>query len=135
MKLYIRIENGQPVDHPIADWNLQMFVENLDYDSPPEGFMKFIREYPPVVGPLERLETRYEIKDGICYDVHTIIPLSDEEKRVKIEEFKSQVPKPFPSWILDEPRLQWVAPIPLPENNLSNFYWNEETLSWVEILK
>lgn len=40
-------------------------------------------------------------------------------------------PKPFDSWILDEFRFQWVAPIPKPD--ASNLWdWKEETLSWVE---
>jgi hypothetical protein len=38
-------------------------------------------------------------------------------------------PKPFPSWILDS-NYDWQAPTPKPEGN---FYWDEESLSWLPI--
>jgi len=38
-------------------------------------------------------------------------------------------PQPFPSWSLDSNN-DWQAPTPKPEGS---FYWDEETLAWVEI--
>jgi hypothetical protein len=40
-------------------------------------------------------------------------------------------PKSYPSWVLDETRGLWVAPVtrPVPIDDLS-VMWNEETLSW-----
>lgn len=38
-------------------------------------------------------------------------------------------PQPFPSWTLDMNN-DWQAPTPKPEGS---FYWDEETLAWVEI--
>jgi hypothetical protein len=40
-------------------------------------------------------------------------------------------PQPFPSWTLDSNN-DWKPPTPKPEGN---FYWNEESLSWVPIPK
>lgn len=40
-------------------------------------------------------------------------------------------PQPFASWVLNEETCLWEAPISVPEN--SKCYWDEETLSWVEI--
>ena len=43
-------------------------------------------------------------------------------------------PKPFESWILDEEKCIWVAPIECPEFNSEDpkFYnWDEPSLSWV----
>ena len=37
-------------------------------------------------------------------------------------------PQPFPSWTLDSNN-DWQAPTPKPEGS---FYWDEETLAWVE---
>jgi len=38
-------------------------------------------------------------------------------------------PKPYDSWILDEPTCTWEAPVPYP--NDGNMYdWNEETQAW-----
>jgi hypothetical protein len=40
------------------------------------------------------------------------------------------IPQPYPSWSLDE-NFDWQPPTPRPEG--FNWYWNEETLSWLEI--
>jgi hypothetical protein len=44
------------------------------------------------------------------------------------DEFVS--PQPFPSWSLDANN-DWRAPTQKPEGT---FFWNEETLAWVEIV-
>ena len=41
-------------------------------------------------------------------------------------------PQPFPSWVLDESRCQWDAPIPMPTDNKS-YSWDEQNCQWVEI--
>lgn len=44
-------------------------------------------------------------------------------------------PKPFPSWVVDEENAKWQAPIPKPPADLTHdFLWDEETLSWVEVI-
>lgn len=40
-------------------------------------------------------------------------------------------PQPYPSWTLNQDYL-WEAPFAKPEGE-SNSYWNEDSLSWVEI--
>ena len=39
-------------------------------------------------------------------------------------------PKPFESWVLNTETCLWEAPTLKPGDN---YYWNEETLNWVEI--
>jgi len=41
-------------------------------------------------------------------------------------------PKPYPSWILDENTCWWETPIPYP-NDGKDYYWDEDTVSWIEI--
>jgi hypothetical protein len=41
-------------------------------------------------------------------------------------------PKPFPSWTLDEATTTWIAPVPMPSDG--RWRWDEETLSWVEVV-
>ena len=36
-------------------------------------------------------------------------------------------PKPFDSWLLDEPTCTWEAPVPKPKGN---YIWNEQTQTW-----
>lgn len=38
--------------------------------------------------------------------------------------------KPYDSWILNEETCRWEAPTPMP-NDEKDYYWNEETFSWV----
>tara|TARA_Y100000310_G_scaffold15902_1_gene15945 strand:- start:40 stop:420 length:381 start_codon:yes stop_codon:yes gene_type:complete len=38
-------------------------------------------------------------------------------------------PKPYDSWVLDEPTCTWESPVPYPNDD--NMYdWNEETQAW-----
>ena len=39
-------------------------------------------------------------------------------------------PQPYPSWSLDD-NFDWQAPTPRPTEGF--WYWNESTLSWIEI--
>jgi len=39
-------------------------------------------------------------------------------------------PKTYPSWILNEQTCLWQPPIPMPEDGL--YYWDEESVSWIE---
>jgi hypothetical protein len=41
-------------------------------------------------------------------------------------------PKPFESWILDEEKCVWKAPIPYPTDE-KVYDWDESTTSWVEV--
>jgi len=40
-------------------------------------------------------------------------------------------PKPFDSWTLDTNTLDWVPPVPRPEEDALSYIWNEETQQWV----
>ena len=42
------------------------------------------------------------------------------------------IPKPFPSWILDESIGFWAAPVPYPTDG-KGYYWDEATLNWIEV--
>jgi hypothetical protein len=42
-------------------------------------------------------------------------------------------PQPYPSWVLGADG-EWQAPIPMPVEEGKVFVWNEETLSWDEIV-
>lgn len=42
-------------------------------------------------------------------------------------------PKPFGSWLLNENTCLWESPVHYP-NDGNNYYWDEDTLSWVEVV-
>ena len=41
-------------------------------------------------------------------------------------------PKPYASWVLDEAKAQWKAPVDMPTDD-KRYTWNEETKSWDEV--
>jgi hypothetical protein len=41
-------------------------------------------------------------------------------------------PQPYASWTLNETTWLWEAPTPYP-NDDRRYYWNESTLSWIEV--
>jgi len=41
-------------------------------------------------------------------------------------------PKVFNSWVINEDTCLWEAPIPYPQDG-KKYYWNEPTLSWIEV--
>ena len=45
-------------------------------------------------------------------------------------------PKPYNSWLLDEDKAQWKAPVDMPSDASidKKYTWNEETTSWKELV-
>lgn len=43
-------------------------------------------------------------------------------------------PKPFASWLLNEQKCLWEAPIDCQNGNGNRFQWDEPTTSWVEVM-
>jgi hypothetical protein len=41
-------------------------------------------------------------------------------------------PKPYASWVLDEAKAQWKAPVDMPTDD-KKYTWNEATTSWDEV--
>jgi hypothetical protein len=39
-------------------------------------------------------------------------------------------PQPYPSWIMDDEKLNWINPVPKPDSGF--WVWNEEILNWEE---
>lgn len=39
-------------------------------------------------------------------------------------------PKPFPSWVLDEDKCLWVAPVPRPDGD---YMWDETVQNWLPL--
>ena len=63
-------------------------------------------------------------KDGTRKNYPSKGSTYDEDKDAFI------LPKPFPSWTLNEATCQWEAPVPYPNPRLGCYEWNEETTNW-----
>ena len=129
MNLVIKLENNQPVNHPIMFTNFQMIYPGTDYDNLPDGYAKFTRIARPTEGPFETVsaEPTYEWENGVVVDKWTVTQMTDAEKQAKIEEYRQMLP--FPSWTLDETTLMFIPPVPYPDDD-SLYEWNEDNQTW-----
>ena len=134
MNLYIQIENGEPVNHPIMESNLVQVFPNIDLNNLPSNYARFERvSCCPEIGVYEVNEgTTYEWVDGVVKDVHHIRPMTTEERTVKQDATKAEWQQNgFASWIFNEETCRFEAPVPYPSDG--KFYvWDEPTTNWVE---
>lgn len=131
MELYILVENGKPLNHPLLKENVEMVYPDVDFDNLPNWLAKFERVPAPMIGPYEKNQrNEYELVDGVVKDVWYTDPMTPEEileKQNQEKEYWST--NGFPSWTFDESQCAFVAPVDYP--NDGNFYiWNEEQLKW-----
>lgn len=130
--LFIEVDNGRALNHPISGHNLRLFIPDFDFDNPPAPFFKFIRKLPPPIGPFETFNgVSYELVNGLYFtDTFHITTLSEEEKISKKTEWLANHAQPFPSWIFNESNLSWDPPIPYPADG-KEYLWQEKTQNWV----
>lgn len=90
------------------------------------------------------IQTSYNTRGGIHYIPNTNDPSPDQSKAFRknyagigftydMEKDAFIPPKPFNSWVLNEFTCLWDAPIPYPSDG-KEYYWNEETISWMEVI-
>lgn len=87
LELYIQIRDGQPHEHPIFADNFRQAFPDVDTDNLPDTFAKFIRVDAPVPDTYEVYEgVTYQWFDGVVKDVHSVRPMTDEERADKDAE-------------------------------------------------
>ena len=137
MTLYIQIENGRPINHPIIDSNfVEAFPEISTTNLPPQWAV--FNRYPQPkdeilpVGVFQKLVVSYALDaDGMTWcDKWEAVDLTDQEKADKISLFQS-CPLPFPSWSFDPLTCSWEPPVPMPETD-GFWMWHENTQTWVD---
>ena len=135
MNLYIKVVNGQPVDHPSFEDNLIQA-----FGSIPTEYQPFTRIPQPTtpIGVYQKYAESYENPvyaqvDGTWQDTWTVVDMTADEKAAKIAAAKEH--QPYPSWTFDEATCTWVAPIPQPSDagtgTPPKFYvWDETSQAW-----
>lgn len=90
LELYIQIRDGQPHEHPIFADNFRQAFPDVDTENLPDTFAKFIRVGAPVPDTYEVYEgVTYQWVDGVVKDVHSVRPMTDEERAVKTAELEA----------------------------------------------
>lgn len=85
MILYIKVENGQTVEHPVADWNLMQVFGGV-----PVNYEPFLRTEKPPVGTYEVEDDTVpqygKNEEGMWTDLWPTRPMTPEERAVKESE-------------------------------------------------
>jgi len=134
VNLYIQLENGEPVNHPILEENLVQAFPNIDLNNLPNNFARFERVAPTILGVYEISEgSTYEWVDGTVKDVHHRRAMTLEERTAKQDAIKEEWQQTgFASWTFNEETCAFDPPSPYPEDD-KIYVWDEPTVSWVEI--
>lgn len=132
MRLFIRVQDGQPFEHPILEDNFRQAFPEIDINDLPPGFANFIRVPPP-----EFLDV-YEVYEGVTYesceegfmDVHHVRQMTDAEKLEKQNAVKTfWAENGFSSWIFNEKTCSFDPPVPYPKDE-EIYIWDEESKTW-----
>lgn len=123
MALYIKIENGKPINHPAFDDNLI-----AAYGYIPSEWSPFNRIGCPdglITSPFQKVECTYTLSsDGITWqDNWLAIEMSDEEKMNLISQTQSN--PPFPNAVLNTTTLQWKPPSKPTDGNNYTFNFTD----------
>jgi hypothetical protein len=91
----------------------------------------------PIPTTSEGAHTRAPLFFGTCDDdadltVSGVVATYTAQEYQALKTAEHQARKPYPSWIGNEETMTWDAPTPYPNNN-KRYFWDEPTLSWVEI--
>jgi hypothetical protein len=137
MRLYIQLENGLPLNHPIQEDNMRMAFPEVDLDNPGPNFAPFER--------YDRNLLRYDLftqnfngfnyvwKDNIITEIPIIEEKTEQEKINYIENIKQNFynSTKYYSWTYDLENKIFVPPVPMPEKQENvNYLWNEEEQKW-----
>jgi hypothetical protein len=121
-------------DAPVVEFNNLKFKYELKQD----GSIKQYGIFPPPNVRYIRSDQPYIVAERLIFDADKEYDLylwaenggSSFEKTVSFTTPKP--PQPYPSWTWDG--AQWNPPTPYPEDD-KNYEWDENTLSWVEVLE
>ena len=84
MELYIRLVDGQPVDHPILGDNFRQAFPDVDTSNLPAEFAEFERVQPNPSKYEVIAGSTYQFVGSVVKDVWEYRPMTDEE-RVKVD--------------------------------------------------
>lgn len=131
--LYIKIENGAPVGHPITESNLRLVDKSFDSESLDGRYMRFVRsEVTESAGVYEVSESKYEIVGGVVLESYVVRQMTLQEKTSKQNAEKSRwVENGGPaSWVFDEATCSFLPPVAYPSDG-GKYRWDESTTAWV----
>jgi hypothetical protein len=135
MALFIQIQDGQPVNHPVYDFNLIQV-----YGTIPQAWAMFERTEcptPSVYQILDSQEPTYQLVNNVWTDVWSLRDMTDAEKLAKQQKVQANwasMPNAsnFTAWVFDETTCSFEPPTTRPTDG-KPYFWQGTTNSWVLI--
>lgn len=131
--LYIKIEDGVPVGHPITESNLRLVDQSFNSENLDGRYMRFERtEFANAAGVYEVLEPIYEIDGDVVRETYVARQMTPQERLNKQNADKARwTANGGPaSWVFDEQTCSFLPPIEYPDDG-NKYRWYEATTSWV----
>ena len=89
MRFFIKLNNGIPFEHPIAEENFIKAFPDIDVDNLPSDFVEFKKAENLVLGKYEIYDcATYDLVNGICQERHVVHEMLPDEKIAKDELIK-----------------------------------------------
>jgi len=142
MKLFIRVIDGSPFEHPVTEETMFLAFPDVDLNNLPPAWAEFVRAQKPAIGVYQKYVNQdavYEVVNGKYTDVWHITDMTAEEKAAKQQAEKDAwaadpVSTELTGWVFSDELCLYVAPIPRPSDDVtkSKYFWQGTTLSWVE---
>jgi len=86
MDLFIKLQNGQPHEHPIMADNFAAAFPEIDTNNLPPEFAKFKRVTAPILtDTFETNDHSYQWVDGVVQDVWVTRDMNDSERQNRTE--------------------------------------------------
>jgi hypothetical protein len=135
MRLYIRMINGRPVDHPMLEENVVSAFPEVDLNNLPDWLALFERVAKPFTGPYEIANGPiYIVENGSVRDQWIVRDMTADEILIKQNRVKQNwiTDGGSPNWVFDEEKCCHVTPVPYPEDG-GVYIWVEQALNWVAV--
>ena len=134
MRLFIKIRDGKPYEHPMLEDNMRAAFPDIDLDNLPDTFAEFKRIAPPVLGVYQIYEgVSYEWDGAIVKDTHYVREMTQNEilqKQLIAHQWWNE--NGYSSWTFDEDTCSYIPPINQPDDG-KRYKWDEQSNSWILI--
>lgn len=91
MRLFIRLVDGQPFEHPIFEDNFKDAFPDIDLDNLPPEFAEFQRIPMPQIGLFEAAELTYGWDGAIVKDVWVVRPMTVKEREQRTASMATEM--------------------------------------------
>lgn len=140
MKLYIKVINGVPIDHPLTDQNLSLLHPGVDFQdenaAAKYGYIPFVRTKEPQHVYKKRANNYYVFDGNVVKEVWNVTEMLDSEKQQLIDAEQTRWSMlsghiTRPSWKLNVAACRYEPPIQKPTDDA--YIWVEDKLQWEKL--